>query len=409
VGIAEIHQAIKRFEAHDYAECLKLLQAAEKQHPDLSPARLLFARLCFLKNQPARARPILEEAVAELPDHPEAYVMFGRLALLEGRTTDAALQYEKALALSQAGKWSANKERNLEVAAQAGLADVAERRGHWKEAQTALLALLKIDPNNGPARQSLGRALFHLGQSNQAAQELAHACRDDPTLGAPGSTLGQLWTAAGNLAKAEQAFKAAVADDPRAHLDYANWLLDQNRLEDARSQAEAAIKSNPNSAEVRFLRGMIARALRDYFEAERMFLALHVESPGNFAASNNLALALVELEDNARRQRGLELAQINARLYPNLADALTTLGRAYARTGLLEEAEQTLRSATGTGNATSETLYYLARVIADRGRPGEAKPLVKAALDAPGFFPDRKEAQSWSEQLAKKLDLQTSK
>jgi hypothetical protein len=41
--IAEIDQAIKRFEAHDHAECLKLLQAAEQNHPDLSPDRFLLA------------------------------------------------------------------------------------------------------------------------------------------------------------------------------------------------------------------------------------------------------------------------------------------------------------------------------------------------------------------------------
>lgn len=124
-----------------------------------------------------------------------------------------------------------------------------------------------------------------------------------------------------------------------------------------------------------------------------------LESPGSFTASNQLAL--VEQIEGAKRRRGLELAQINARLYPNSGAALSTLGRAYHRHGRLEEAGQTLRSALITGSGSSDTAYYLAQVVLDRGRPDEVKPLLKIALDAPGLFSYRKEAQQWSEQLAK--------
>jgi tetratricopeptide (TPR) repeat protein len=279
---------------------------------------------------------------------------------------------------------------------------VAQRRKDWKSAEAALVVWLSLDPKNGKVRESLAGALFRQGQHDRAMEELKQACQEDSKLEPAGVTLGWLWTEAGNLTKAEQCMMEAVGQGRRAQLGYANWLLEQNRPQEAKKHADAAAEHNSQSQEVQVLRGVIARNLKDYAGAEQLLLALHVEWPGNFVASNNLALALVEQSDPAKRRRGLELAEINARLYPNLAEALCTLGRAYNRQGRLEDAEQALRAALATGTGSSDAFYYLAQVVFERGRPGEVKPLLKVALDASGFFSHRKEAQLWTEQLAEK-------
>ena len=59
-------------------------------------------------------------------------------------------------------------------------------------------------------------------------------------------------------------------------------------------------------------------------------------SPSNFAASNNLALALCEQSDNLKKNRALEYAQINAQRYPKMADAASTLGWVQYRLGHLQ-------------------------------------------------------------------------
>jgi uncharacterized protein HemY len=91
----------------------------------------------------------------------------------------------------------------------------------------------------------------------------------------------------------------------------------------------------------------------------------------------------------------LQLAQTNARLYPRSAEALATLGWVSYRSGRAEEAEGALRAAVTRGARTPDTLYYLARVIADQGQRAEAERLMQEALLAHGAFLFRKEAREW--------------
>jgi tetratricopeptide (TPR) repeat protein len=380
-----------------------LLAAAGKKLPALFPPRVILAKLFVLNNQAAEARAALEQAAAEYPEHPENYLLFGQLALREGRTTDAAVHFDKAAALADGDKWGADVKQRLRGEALLGLTSVAERRKDLKAAEAALAACLKLDPKNAKARERLGMNLFRQGQRDRAREELQQACKDDPKLDAAAVTMGRLYNEAGDLKEAEKWLELAAGEGgQRAHLVYADWLLARARPQEAKKQAEAAAKADPDSADVQFLRGLIAWHLHDFDEAEKIFIALHVASPGNFAASNNLALALAEQADAAKRRRGLELAQVNARLEPNSGEALSTLGRACYRNGRLEEAEQALRASIATGSASSDTAYYLARVLSERGRVEEVKTLLKVALDAPGLFTYRKEAREWADRLNKK-------
>src|SRR5262249_14656661 len=142
----------------------------------------------------------------------------------------------------------------------------------------------------------------------------------------------------------EYAVKSAPKD-AKAHLGFASWLLEQNRPGPAQAQLEVAAQLSPDSIEVRGLRGLIAHHLKRYEEVERIFQALALEAPGSFAVSNQLALALAEQSAPAKRRRALQLAELNARLYPHSSEALATLGIVLYRQERLTEAEQALRTA----------------------------------------------------------------
>jgi tetratricopeptide (TPR) repeat protein len=398
----DVDKAIQAFRERDYDRCFQLLQAAGKQRADLVPARLMLAQFFLLDNQTALGRAALEQAAIEHPDHPAGYLLFGQLALREGRTTDARLHFDRAATLISSNTWNCGSKRAFQVQARAGLASVAERRQDWKAAEAALADWLALDPKNGEVRQRLAMTLFRQGQKDKALEQLERAVADKPELESAAITMAHLYTEQGDLKKAAEWMERAVAVDPRAHLSYARWLVQQNRLGEARNHAEQACQIEPEANEVKFLQGLIAWQLKDYETAERIFLPLSQESPGNFLASDHLALALVEQPMDAKRRRGLELAEVNAGLYPNSGEALGTLGLAYYRVGRLAESEQTLRAALGTGGVTSDAVYCLARVVSERGRSDEIKPLLKAALDAAGPFRFRKEAQEWFEELAKK-------
>jgi tetratricopeptide (TPR) repeat protein len=411
-GVPEIDQAIVQFKKGDYEQCLSLLKTAAASRPDLFPAQVLFAKLCLLMDQPAMGRAALEQAAIDNPRLPETYLVFGRLALQDNRLTDAQLQFDKAMALAASGAWSDRWKHDFLVDAHAGLTEVAEQRKDWPAAAANLAAWLELEPKNGRARQLLAEALFRQGQRDKVQAVLEQAVKHDPSLEPAAILMGRLLTEVGDRQKAAEWMEYAVKsapENPRVHLGYATWLLEQNQVERAKSEVEVAARLDPASSEPKGLRGIIAWQLKDYQTAEQIFQALHLESPANLTANNYWALAMAEQPETAKHQRALQVAQLNARLHPNSTEALTTVGWVAYRLGQLDQAEQSLRAAIASRRGSSETAYYLARVLADRQKNDEVPELLKISLAAPGRFAFRNEAQAWLDQLTKTVTADASK
>lgn len=404
-SIADVAQAIKSFEKRDFDGCLQQLGKAVKAHPELPPAHALFAKLAFLNNQGAMIRPSLERAVAEDPEHPEVYILFGNLALVEGRLTDAAVHFEKARTLSGSQRWSGEQRRRFERLCHQGSASLAESRGDWKAAQAALTGWLEQEPGNALARYRLGKALFGAGQYDPAHAELRRAAEADPAIEPAAVTMGWLFTRQHNLKKAEEWMDYAVKLAPDAfkvRLGFASWLLEQSRADEARAQLDAAAKIDPKSSEVRRMSGLAARECKDYATAEKVFQALSDESPADAWSRNQLALALVEQSDDAKKRRALELAELSIRQDSKAVDALTTLGTVYYRLKRLDDAEKVLKTVVASGKGNSDAAYMLALLEADRGHADGAAALIKTALAAPGLFVARNDARQWLERIASK-------
>jgi Tfp pilus assembly protein PilF len=402
---AEVDRAIRQFEQGDPAGCLGSLRTAVKANPGLAPARVLLAKLFLLHDQIGPGRAELERAVVEGPRHPETHILFGHLALEDGRLADASLQFEKAAAT--AADLPDTARRGWQARAHSGSAEVAERRADWVTAAAELEVLLASDPANPHARARLGKAVFRLGRTEEAYDNLRRATEADPSYEPPAVTMAHLFSEADNPAKVTEWFEYAVTHAPkdaRVRTAYAAWLLDRDRPDDARRHADEAARLDPKAPEVRLLQGLIAWQARRFPDAERLFLGLHEESPSNFDAINYLALALADQDDPVRRQRALELAEINARLHPGSGTALTTLGRVNDRLGRPAAAEKALRAAIQTGSAIPETPYYLACLLADRGGDlTQVQRLFRLALDAPGHFAFRKDALVRLDRLEGKL------
>src|SRR5262249_14346066 len=189
----------------------------------------------------------------------------------------------------------------------------------------------------------------------------------------------------------------------RVHLAYADWLLFQDRLDEARIHADTAARLDPKSKESERFRGLLARHLKDHATAEKIFEALHREAPADFFASNQLALVLIEQKkDESKRNRALQLAEVNARQYPRNAEALATLGWVLFGAGKLDEADKVLSASISGGQFSSDTAYYLACLLNARGKTEDIPKLLQAALDTQGAFVHRREARSWLADLKKK-------
>jgi superkiller protein 3 len=393
----ELEPAVLKIREGRIDEALGLIRAEAAQHPDWAPAQLILARLLFAANQVMPGRRALEQAAVEAPKHPEVYLTFGTIALSEGRLSDARLNFEHALSLIGSHPGDAERARGVRREALTGLAAVAEAREDWPAARTYLNNVLELEPKTGLARQRLGAVLFRLGKFDEAFAALKQAVQDTPSLEPAAVSLGRLWNQRGDPKKAQEWFDYALKLEPsnaRVRLARAGWLLDQGRASAAQPEIEEAVKLDPAAHEARRLQGLIAWHLRDLAAAEKVLETLHREAPADFTAANLLALCLVEQEDAAKRSRGLQLAEVDARQSPRSHEAAATLGWAHYRSGHLDQAERLLRAAVQGVRTTPDIAYFLARVLVDTGRTDDARKLLQSATGLPGAFAHREDAKA---------------
>jgi tetratricopeptide (TPR) repeat protein len=394
----ELETAVGCFHSGDLAGCLAALQRARQTNRELFPPQVILAELHLRASQVAQGRAALEQAAALEPNCPQIYFLLARLALGEGRGTEALVLFEKTLALAGTSGYSYAARRAFQAEASAGLAVVAEQRGDWASAASSLTTWLERNPADSQARRRLACALVRLGKKDTALAELRQAVKDDPALDPAPIIMARFLSEAGDVVKASEWVEYGLKcepQDPRMLLGAALHFLEHDQIDRARAHAESAAKLDPASAAIREARGLIAWHRKDYPTAEQLFQELVVEAPGNLGASCMWALALVDQSSEAKQRRALQLAESLARQEPNSGAVLTTLGWVYHKNGRSEDAERVLRTALQSGSASSETPYYLARILSERGRKDEVGPLLKLALGAPGRFAFRTEAREW--------------
>jgi tetratricopeptide (TPR) repeat protein len=395
----EITNAISRFRDRDIDGCRAVLERSRANNAKLPPPGVMMSMLWLSVNQLQPARGELEDTAVKFPGDPEPYLMLGDLAFQDRRVTDAAVLFDKATALTEAYGENPKRKRDFEIRCSAGNAAVAEARKQWETAQKYLAKWLELDPDNASAHQRMGIVLFQLGKESESLAAFREAKKLDEKAVQPELALARLYDESRKKDTAKKLIEAAVKaapQDPAVLLASAQWYLGQNDLETAKSTAENALKLDPKSLEGRIVRGAIARVARDYKVAEQFFNDAHVQSPGNFAASNSLALVLIESEDKAARQRALEMAEANVAMYrensPQQVNALTTLAWIYYKMGRREDAERILDQISRNNALTTDGAYYVARILSDRGEKDRARQILEEVLANEPMFATRPDA-----------------
>ena len=395
----EITSAIERFGNRDLDGCVAILERARNNNPKLPPPGVMMAMLWLSANQLAPARAALEETAVKFPGDPEPYLMLADLAFQERQVTDSSVLFDRATQLTAAFDENLKRKRDFEIRCHAGTAAVAEARGQWETAQKQLTAWLALDPDNAGAHFRLGNVLFRIGKETEALDEFKQARKLDANALQPELALARLYdeTKKRDVAKKwiESALKAAP-DDPAVLLASAQWYLGQNDLKMAQAIADRVLTLDAKSLDGRIVRGVIARVARDYATAEKFFNEAHVQSPGNFAASNSLALVLIESPDKAAQQRAVEMAEANAARYredsPQQVNAITSLAWVYYKLGRREDAEKILDQIARNNALTSDGAYYVAKLLADRGEKDRARAILEEVLTNEAVFATRPDA-----------------
>jgi len=396
---ADINSAIARFRDRDIDGCRALLERARSNNPRLAPPGVMMSVLWLSVNQLQPARAELEDTSLKFPGDPEPYLMLGDLAFQDRRITDADVLFAKATQLTTAFTENAKRKRDFEIRCHAGSSAVAESRKQWSTAQEHLTAWLELDPDNASARQRLGIVLFQLAKPQEALEQFREARKLDSKAVYPELAMARLYDDAKQRETARKLIGQAIQSapqDPAVLLAAAQWYVGQNDLAAATVNADHALKIDARSLEGKVIRGAIARVARDYETAEKFFNDAHVQSPGNFPASNSLALVLVETDDKEPRQRALEMAEANAAMHregsPNQVSALTTLAWVYYKLGRREDAEKILAQITQNNQLTTDGAYYVAKLLADRGEKDRARKILEDVLANDAMFATRADA-----------------
>jgi tetratricopeptide (TPR) repeat protein len=400
-----VNAAIEFFKKGEVQKCVERLNEAVQKNKALPPAKIMLSRMYFNAGNGPLGRIAMEQAAMEAPTHPDVYISFGRLALQEGRLLDAELQLREGLETIKHGAWTADQERNIRLNCLSGLAEVAERRGQWDAARERLKTILDIDPKSGAERSRYGRALFMLEKRDDAANELEQAAKDDPRFAPFSANMAALYMSIRNKPKAEEWYLYGIKLEPKSvkmRQAFANFLMDEGRLDEAATQLKEALAVEPKNVEARYIEGLLARLRKDYDRAEAIFNEIVAEKPDLADAKNQLALVLAVSKDEARRRRALEIAEANTKANPRSAEYASTFAWVLFKLNRLDEAERLFQQVFQSGQVSSDAAYFYANVLGDRGRLDDVKRLLRGAVDSEGRFYYRQEANEWLKNLERR-------
>jgi len=399
---ADVNHAIDLFRRGQLDEAKDAFVASKEKHPELPPGEILFAQLLVATNQGAAARNAFELAAKNHPQDPEAYVAFGEIALNQNQVTDGEALMEKGLALAEAFKGNPKRKRNLTLRSLAGLATVYERREDFATALKYLERWVKMDPDNAAPYARLARAQFELEDVKEAYLTLNKQHEVDENAPRAEVSMALLYEQESReqgkqelRQNAAKLMKLAVDRDPKdlqVRLAAAEWAAEADELAFARENAQEALKIDGDSLQAMLLLGLVARYQGDLTTAEKMFSQALLKSPGNFGALNNMAITLVATDDNEKRQRALELAELLARAN---SDRNQQLGREAAITfawcllamGREVEANRVVQAALSAGSVSRESGYYTARVLAEVKRYEDAIKVLGPMMDVSQDYP----------------------
>jgi len=403
----EIDNAIQRFRNGDVKGTRKYLEIAKEKYPKLPPTDVTLAKMQMAARHNQAARILLERVVTETPDDPEAYLLLADQAFAAGRTTEAQALFELAAPLVEKYGQNAKRKRNFTIRLLAGRAAVYERRRQWEQAYDLLKQWVEKDPDNAAAHQRLGIALFRLQKVSEAIEEFGKARQIKPDVAHPYVTLGLLFSQQGDMDKAQQAFEKAYAEnkaDAATAQTYAEWLIQQGKLDQAQTVASALLQQEKgkDSINALLLDGIVAYMKGQTDRAEQSLSQVLRLDPSNAKATNLLALLLIQSDNAADRERALSHAEVNADRFPNNAQANITKAWVLYRLGRAKEAQESLQKGARARQLTADSAFLIAKILMEQNRKEEAKRALEQIVNQKtGIFIFRQEAQQLLDQLNK--------
>jgi tetratricopeptide (TPR) repeat protein len=349
--------------------------AAAQKNRNYLPPRFALASLDLSQGRPQEALPVSEEILAVAPANPEAQLLNAVCLTNLSRFGEARARLNHLI--QQSPQW-------LGARYELGVLAISEKK--YKEAEDIFQQLQQYAKDDPRVISGLAEAYKGENQSGRALQLLQDEVKRSPNSPMLHGLLAQFAGMSGNYDIAIAQYKQMAAANPKS-IDIPIRLGEayeaKGDLPNAIASFEKAEQTDPKSvpaavvlAQAYYSEGKTGEAMSGY----RRVLALQKDEP---RALNNLAFLMLEAgesPDEALKmaQRGLQVVR-----EPGLKASLSdTVGWAYFKKRMYDEAVQTFQSLVqaNTGNATFR--YHLGAALYEKGDRQRARTELQAALAA---------------------------
>ena len=344
-------------------------QSSQSQpvQPTIEPSLFDQARQAYEKNDLDSAASILTELQIEDPNHAEGSLLLARVLQKQGKPK-LALQTTQTIETTSKNLTLEVESLSLELATQ--LDDAAAQ-------EVSLRRLLGSSPNKKGYADGLWKLFHRQGRVFEAAAIADFLCRRGE------ASLDQLTS----LAFGDEGYPvdAKTLDDAKKHFDsglgLARWLLNNDRIEDARTELAGATGGDRLEPHVSaFLGRVLAES-----QADQQFAGWHKQCPAEVKKFDDYWAAVGAFALHQRAYRAaiaalLKAAELNGMdpvHYRRLAQACEAIGRDQDARNCVQQAKriQGIRNLINNSNLKTDlpaTATVLARLYLELGRPFES-------------------------------------
>jgi protein O-GlcNAc transferase len=329
------------------------------------------------------AKADFEKAVRIAPNDEPALAALGGVLFQQGQVAEAAHMFEAARALSKA---DLNTEINLALAYQQ-LDQQAKAVPLFAGAATAARLSKQTLPSF--VRAAYARALAATGKLPDAALEMQAAVKAAPQSAPLLGDLGSIYAQQKSWAKAESAFRDAIAIDPNSAIAHLRLGLAMQAQSEpgALQELDQAAQLAPNDAAIQLAWGKALAISGDDAQAIPVLEHAIILQPGSEDAMNQLAQAYQRAK---RVPEAIGLFKKVLAIDPKNAILLTNFGMAYAQMQRAKDAVPLLQSAVELDPKNVTAHEDLAAAYVQLSRFGDATRELRVALklapDSPQLY-----------------------
>jgi tetratricopeptide (TPR) repeat protein len=290
------HVDEQQYELTGRAELATQAIEAYKKALELAPdSPVIRERLAEIYAKSQRMREAVEQAQAALkadPNNVDAHRLLARIYVRELGDLSAGEVQKETLEKAIAQFQEILKIQPDDVYSGLWLARLYRFENKHTEAETVLRGLLARDASNGPALEQLSQLLMDEGRSQEAVKLLSDTAGESSSPEVY-DLLGDAYSQAKDYAKAEDAYRKAVEEDPDdpGHLHgLAQALMAEDKYAEALEQFKRLTEIEPGTSD-NFLRmAQLYRRLGKFDQAEASLLRAKQLAPGSLEVLYNEAL-----------------------------------------------------------------------------------------------------------------------